>query len=60
MSKTERYSLPMLAGMILQQVYKPADSIIADNAVGEAALGAVGICYPLTACLVHRNRNLLH
>ena len=37
-----RYSLPLIAGNFLQQLYNTADSVIVGNLVGDAALAAVG------------------
>lgn len=44
--------LPMLLSMFFQQTYNLCDSWIAGNYIGEAALGAVGTCYPVTVCLI--------
>ena len=42
------FSLPMLCSSIFQQMYNMADSIIAGRFIGEDALAAVGVSYPLT------------
>ena len=42
-----RFSLPLLAGSALQQVYNMADSIIVGNFVGNTALVAVGGAFPI-------------
>lgn len=41
------FTLPMLIGNVFQQLYNMADSIIVGNYVGKAALGAVGIGFPI-------------
>lgn len=46
------YALPMLASMFFQQAYNLADSWIAGNYIGPAALGAVGTCYPITVLFI--------
>ena len=46
------YAIPMLISMFFQQAYNLADSWIAGNLVGAAALSAVGICYPVTVFLI--------
>ena len=43
-----RYSLPMFVGVIFQQMYNIADSVIAGKFAGEAALAAVGASYSIT------------
>lgn len=43
-----RFLLPMLLSVMFQQVYSIADSIIAGQFAGEAALAAVGASYPIT------------
>ena len=40
------FSLPMFFSMLFQQIYNLADSLIAGRFISEAALGAVGTCYP--------------
>ena len=42
------FSLPIMAGLLLQQLYSTVDSIVVGNSIGEAALSAVGTCAPLT------------
>ena len=42
------FSLPMLCSSIFQQMYNMADSIIAGRFIGEDALAAVGVSYPVT------------
>lgn len=42
------FTLPLMAGNLLQQLYNTVDGIIVGNFVGETALAAVGTCAPLT------------
>ena len=42
------FSIPMLLSVAFQQVYQIADSIIAGQFIGEAALAAVGASHPIT------------
>lgn len=42
------FSLPLLAGNILQQLYNMVDSMVVGNYVGKAALAAVGAGFPIT------------
>lgn len=42
------FSLPIMAGNILQQLYNTADTIVVGNVEGETALSAVGTCMFLT------------
>ena len=37
-----RFSLPVLAGSLLQQLYNTVDTIVVSRFAGEAALSAVG------------------
>ncbi len=46
------FTLPVLGGMLLQQLYSTVDGIIVGNFVSQAALGAVGTCAPLTNLLL--------
>ena len=46
------FTLPILGGLLLQQLYATVDGIIVGNLVSAAALGAVGTCTPVTAFLV--------
>lgn len=46
------FSLPMIAGNILQQLYSIIDSMIVGNFVGADALAAVGASYPITFVLI--------
>lgn len=42
------FSVPLMAGNLLQQLYHTADTLIVGNLVGERALSAVGSCASLT------------
>lgn len=42
------FSVPLMAGNLLQQLYHTADTLIVGNLVGEKALSAVGACASLT------------
>lgn len=42
------FSLPLLGGVIFQQMYNVADSLIAGKMIGENALSAVGNAYEVT------------
>ncbi len=46
------FALPLMGGMVLQQLYNTVDGIIVGNYVGDTALGAVGACSPLTMLFV--------
>ena len=46
------FTLPVLGGMLLQQLYTTVDGIIVGNFVSSAALGAIGTCAPLTNLLL--------
>ena len=46
------FTLPLMAGNLLQQLYNTVDGIIVGNFVGEAALSAVGTCSPLTLLFI--------
>lgn len=43
-----KFSIPMFIGVIFQQIYNIADSVIAGRFAGEEALAAVGASYPIT------------
>ncbi|MGI6462816.1 MAG: MATE family efflux transporter [Candidatus Scatomorpha sp.] len=45
------FSLPMIAGNILQQMYNIADTVIVGHTIGEEALSAVGSSYSLMVFL---------
>ena len=42
------FSLPIMMGQLLQQLYSTIDGIVVGNYVNEAALAAIGTCTPLT------------
>ena len=42
------FTLPIIAGNLLQQLYQIVDGAIVGNYVGQDALSAVGTCGPLT------------
>lgn len=42
------FALPLMGGQALQQLYNTVDGIIVGNFVGDIALGAVGVCSPVT------------
>lgn len=46
------FTLPIVAGNLLQQLYNTVDGIIVGNVVGEDALAAVGTCNPLTMLFI--------
>ncbi len=46
------FSLPIMAGNLLQQLYNTADSVIVGQFVSQEALGAVGTCTPLTILFI--------
>ena len=45
------FSLPLIAGDMLQQLYNVADTLIVGRFLGAAALGAVGSAYTLMTFL---------
>ena len=51
-SKIILYSIPLLLGNLLQQLYTMADSIIVGNWVGKEALAAVGATATIVQTLV--------
>ena len=46
------FSLPLMAGNALQQLYNTVDSIVVGNFIGDKALAAVGTCAPLTLLFI--------
>ena len=46
------FTLPIMAGNLLQQLYNTVDGIIVGNIVGENALASVGTCNPLTMLFI--------
>lgn len=46
------FTLPIMLGNLLQQLYNIVDGIIVGNQVGKSALAAVGTCAPLTLLFI--------
>lgn len=46
------FTLPMLAGNVLQQSYNVVDSVIVGRAIGKSALAAVGASFPILFLLI--------
>ena len=46
------FTLPLIAGNLLQQVYSLTDSLIVGNFAGQDALAAVGTSFPVTYLLL--------
>jgi Na+-driven multidrug efflux pump len=46
------FALPIMGGLILQQLYNTVDSVVVGRYLGEAALSAVGTCAALTMFMV--------
>ena len=46
------FALPLMGGQALQQLYNTVDGIIVGNFVGDIALGAVGVCAPVTLLFI--------
>ncbi len=46
------FTLPLIGGNLLQQIYSLADSLIVGNFAGQNALAAVGTTFPLTNLLL--------
>ena len=46
------FTLPILLGNLIQQLYNVTDGIIVGNFVSESALASVGLCQPLTILLL--------
>lgn len=46
------FALPLMGGQALQQLYNTVDGIIVGNFVGDIALGAVGVCGPVTLLFI--------
>lgn len=46
------FTLPLIAGNLLQQIYSLADSLIVGNFAGQSALAAVGTSFPVTFLLL--------
>ena len=47
-----RFTLPMMAGSLLQQCYNIADTLIVGQCIGSGALAAVGSAYTLMVFLI--------
>ena len=47
-----QFTLPMLAGSLLQQCYNIADTLIVGQCIGANALAAVGSAYTLMVFLI--------
>ncbi len=47
-----RFTLPMMAGSLLQQCYNIADTLIVGQCIGAGALAAVGSAYALMVFLI--------
>ena len=48
-----RFTLPMMAGSLLQQCYNIADTLIVGQCIGADALAAVGSAYTLMVPYLH-------
>lgn len=46
------FTLPLMAGNLLQQIYSLTDGLVAGNLAGQDALSAVGIVFPVTFLLL--------
>lgn len=46
------FTLPLMAGNLLQQIYSLADSLVAGNMVSETAISAIGVVFPVTYLLL--------
>ena len=47
-----KFTLPMFVGVIFQQLYNIADSVIAGRYAGDNALAEVGASYPITMIFI--------
>ena len=52
-----QFTLPMLAGSLLQQCYNIADTLIVGQCIGANALAAVGSAYTLMVFLIDGKRH---
>ena len=43
-----RFTLPLLGSMLFQQLYNMADNVVAGQFIGDDALSAVSVSYPVT------------
>jgi putative MATE family efflux protein len=46
------FTLPLMAGNFLQQIYSLTDGLVVGNVVGDTALSAVGVVFPVTFLLL--------
>ena len=46
------FALPIMGGLVLQQLYNTVDSVVVGRVLGEASLSAVGTCAALTMFVV--------
>lgn len=46
------FALPIMGGLVLQQLYNTVDSVVVGQKLGSTALGAVGTCAALTMFMV--------
>ena len=46
------FTLPLMAGYALQQLYNTVDGVVVGNCIGDTALAAVGTCAPLTLLFI--------
>ena len=46
------FTLPLIGGNLLQQIYSLADSLIVGNFAGQTALASVGTSFPITFLLL--------
>lgn len=46
------FTLPLMVGNLLQQIYSLADSLIVGNFAGQNALASVGTSFPITFLLL--------
>ena len=46
------FTLPLIGGNLLQQIYSLADSLIVGNFAGQTALASVGTSFPVTFLLL--------
>ena len=46
------FTLPLMAGNFLQQIYSLADGLVAGNLISDTALSAIGVVFPVTYLLI--------
>jgi Na+-driven multidrug efflux pump len=49
-----RFSIPLLIGNFAQQMYSTVDAIVVGNFIGDNALGAVGLSFPVIMLIFAR------